>query len=412
MIEHLRGEGVTDERVLGAMAEIPRHAFVDEGIASRAYEDMALPIGHGQTISSPTIVGIMTQLLLEKRRWTRCSRSAPAAATRPRCSAQPGEGGLHARAHRAADGQGAPPPARPALLQHPLQARRRARGLSRGRALRRHPHRRPRRRHVPPELKEQLAVGGRMVLPVGIDDQWLYVVDRTENGFVETKRDAVRFVPLLHGTRMRLSARLRCWRVLLAAARCARAARARRRARPRARPPPVVAPPPPAREAGSQRSPLPTHTVKRGETLVGIALQYGLDYRELAAWNNITNLNVISRGPGARRWRAGGASGATPAGDRHRVGHHAARHARHADRGAPARQHATGQGRAAWPEGAVLRPALAQISDAEATAGAPHRRRRAGFPVPAPSAGAVRARARAARDARTPIARTWTGCGP
>ena len=66
MIDYLRGEGVTDERVLGAMAAIPRHAFVDEGIASRAYEDVALPIGHGQTISSPAIVGIMTQLLLEK----------------------------------------------------------------------------------------------------------------------------------------------------------------------------------------------------------------------------------------------------------------------------------------------------------------------------------------------------------
>ena len=64
MIENLRKEGVTDERVLNAMAEIPRHVFVDEGIASRAYEDVALPIGHGQTISSPAIVGLMTQLLL------------------------------------------------------------------------------------------------------------------------------------------------------------------------------------------------------------------------------------------------------------------------------------------------------------------------------------------------------------
>jgi protein-L-isoaspartate(D-aspartate) O-methyltransferase len=53
--------------------------------------------------------------------------------------------------------------------------------------------------HVPPGLKQQLAVGGRMVLPVGIDDQWLYTVDRTEKGFVETRRDAVRFVPLLTG---------------------------------------------------------------------------------------------------------------------------------------------------------------------------------------------------------------------
>jgi protein-L-isoaspartate(D-aspartate) O-methyltransferase len=52
---------------------------------------------------------------------------------------------------------------------------------------------------VPDALKQQLAVGGRMVLPVGIEDQWLYVVDRTENGFVEQKRAAVRFVPLLPG---------------------------------------------------------------------------------------------------------------------------------------------------------------------------------------------------------------------
>jgi protein-L-isoaspartate(D-aspartate) O-methyltransferase len=52
---------------------------------------------------------------------------------------------------------------------------------------------------VPDALKEQLAVGGRMVLPVGTDDQWLYVVDRKENGFVEQRREAVRFVPLLPG---------------------------------------------------------------------------------------------------------------------------------------------------------------------------------------------------------------------
>jgi protein-L-isoaspartate(D-aspartate) O-methyltransferase len=53
--------------------------------------------------------------------------------------------------------------------------------------------------HVPEALREQLAVGGRMVLPVGIEDQWLYTVDRTANGFVEQKRLAVRFVPLLPG---------------------------------------------------------------------------------------------------------------------------------------------------------------------------------------------------------------------
>ena len=63
MIDNLRTQGIHNERVLGAMAEIPRHVFVDEGIASRAYEDVPLPIGHGQTISSPFIVAIMTELL-------------------------------------------------------------------------------------------------------------------------------------------------------------------------------------------------------------------------------------------------------------------------------------------------------------------------------------------------------------
>jgi protein-L-isoaspartate(D-aspartate) O-methyltransferase len=53
--------------------------------------------------------------------------------------------------------------------------------------------------HVPEALKQQLAIGGRMVLPVGIEDQWLFVVDRKENGFVEQRRAAVRFVPLLPG---------------------------------------------------------------------------------------------------------------------------------------------------------------------------------------------------------------------
>jgi protein-L-isoaspartate(D-aspartate) O-methyltransferase len=53
--------------------------------------------------------------------------------------------------------------------------------------------------HVPQALKEQLAVGGRMVIPVGIEDQWLYVVDRGEDGFTEQRREAVRFVPLVPG---------------------------------------------------------------------------------------------------------------------------------------------------------------------------------------------------------------------
>jgi protein-L-isoaspartate(D-aspartate) O-methyltransferase len=65
LIERLRAEGIQDERVLAAMRELPRHIFIDEALASRAYEDTALPIGNGQTISQPWVVARMTEALLE-----------------------------------------------------------------------------------------------------------------------------------------------------------------------------------------------------------------------------------------------------------------------------------------------------------------------------------------------------------
>jgi protein-L-isoaspartate(D-aspartate) O-methyltransferase len=198
MIDLLRREGVTDERVLGAMMEIPRHLFVDEGIASRAYEDVALPIGHGQTISSPTIVGTMTQLLLEKQPMARvlevgtgCGYQTAVLAklvkevyTLERIAPLMDKARRNLRdlrfynvRYKHADGHGGYAEGAPydGILMAASAT------------------------HVPEALKQQLAVGGRMVLPVGIDDQWLYVVDRKENGFVEQKRAAVRFVPLLPG---------------------------------------------------------------------------------------------------------------------------------------------------------------------------------------------------------------------
>jgi len=65
LIERLQQQGIDDERVLDVMRRVPRHIFVDEALAHRAYEDTALPIGYGQTISQPYIVAHMTQLLLE-----------------------------------------------------------------------------------------------------------------------------------------------------------------------------------------------------------------------------------------------------------------------------------------------------------------------------------------------------------
>jgi len=68
LMQRLREEGIRDERVLEAMRNVPRHIFVDEALATRAYEDTALPIGHGQTISQPYIVALMTQTLLAGER--------------------------------------------------------------------------------------------------------------------------------------------------------------------------------------------------------------------------------------------------------------------------------------------------------------------------------------------------------
>jgi protein-L-isoaspartate(D-aspartate) O-methyltransferase len=198
MVDALRRAGITDERVLAAMAEIPRHAFVDEGIASRAYEDTPLPIGHGQTISSPTIVGLMTQLLLEKAPMgkvleigTGCGYQTAVLAklvkevyTLERLAALMDKARRHLRDLRFynvrfkhVDGHAGYPEGGPydGILITACAS------------------------HIPPALKEQLAVGGRMVVPVGVEDQWLMVVDRTENGFTEQRREAVRFVPLIPG---------------------------------------------------------------------------------------------------------------------------------------------------------------------------------------------------------------------
>ena len=198
MVEMLRRDGITDERVLGAMTEVPRHLFVDEGIASRAYEDVALPIGHGQTISSPSIVAHMTQLLMEKQPMgkvleigTGCGYQAAVLGklvkevyTLERIAPLMDKARRHLRDLRYynirfkhADGHAGYPEGAPydGILIAASATR------------------------VPDALKQQLAVGGRMVLPVGTDDQWLYVVDRTDKGFVEQKREPVRFVPLLPG---------------------------------------------------------------------------------------------------------------------------------------------------------------------------------------------------------------------
>jgi len=65
LVQRLRSHGIGDEAVLGAIGSVPRHLFIDEALASRAYEDTALPIGLGQTISQPFVVALMTQALMK-----------------------------------------------------------------------------------------------------------------------------------------------------------------------------------------------------------------------------------------------------------------------------------------------------------------------------------------------------------
>lgn len=198
MIDALRKDGITDERVLAAMLEVPRHIFVDEGIASRAYEDVALPIGHGQTISAPSTVALMTQLLFERQPATKVlevgtgcgyqtailAKLAGEVYTLERIALLMDKARRHLRdlrfynvRYKHADGHAG------YVEGGPYDAILMAASAT----------------HVPDALKRQLAIGGRMVLPVGTEDQWLHVVDRTDGGFVEQKRSPVRFVPLLPG---------------------------------------------------------------------------------------------------------------------------------------------------------------------------------------------------------------------
>ncbi len=198
MVDVLRKGGIRDERVLAAMMEIPRHLFVEAGIASRAYEDTPLPIGHGQTISSPSVVAMMTQLLLEK---------GPVAKV-----LEIGTGCGYQTAILARLVKEVYTLERIAPLMD--KARRNLRDLRFYNVRFKHAdgHKgyaeggpydgilcAATASHVPAALREQLAPGGRLVIPVGVEEQWLHVVERTVTGFTDTRRDAVRFVPLLPG---------------------------------------------------------------------------------------------------------------------------------------------------------------------------------------------------------------------
>ena len=198
MIERLREQGIGDEAVLNVMNEIPRHIFVEEALASRAYEDIALPLGFGQTISQPYVVARMTELLTAGRplgrvleigtgcgyQTTILARLATEVYSVERLLPLLARARKHLRELRVtnvrlkhADGHLGIPEAAPfaAILVTAAAT------------------------HVPDALKAQLATGGKMVVPMGTREQYLCVIERTARGFVQSRLDAVKFVPMLSG---------------------------------------------------------------------------------------------------------------------------------------------------------------------------------------------------------------------
>lgn len=198
LVERLRQQGIKDEVVLAAINEIPRHIFVDEALSSRAYEDSALPIGFGQTISNPYIVARMAEILRAGASLGRVLEIGTG------CGYQTAV--LSRLAREVYSVERISP-----LL---MKARRFLRELRVTNMRVKHadgalglPELAPfdgiimaaAATHVPQELLEQLAVGGRLLLPLGAAEQRLCLIERTENAYHETMLESVKFVPLIAG---------------------------------------------------------------------------------------------------------------------------------------------------------------------------------------------------------------------
>ncbi|MDR0735758.1 MAG: protein-L-isoaspartate(D-aspartate) O-methyltransferase [Zoogloeaceae bacterium] len=200
MVERLRAQGVRNESVLAAMAAIPRHIFVEEALASRAYEDTALPLGCSQTISQPYIVARMLEILCENRK----NGSGKILEIGAGCGYQTALlGHLGYEVYAVERIRPLLVRARKNLAQIPnLKARLKHADGNLG-----WPEAAPfdrvivaaAARAVPQELLRQLAMNGILLLPVGGGEQYLCRVQRTPQGFSETRLESVRFVPLLTG---------------------------------------------------------------------------------------------------------------------------------------------------------------------------------------------------------------------
>ncbi len=199
LIGQLIRQGIHDERVLAAMANVPREAFVDEAFAHQAWENMALPIGFGQTISQPYIVARMTEQLLIGK---------------PNSVLEIGTGSGYQTAVLAQLVNHVYSVERIKTLQY--QAKRRLQRLDLHNVSTRHgdgwagwPTKAPfdaiivtaAAQVVPDALVQQLKVGGRLIIPVGETrgEQKLLLIEKTATQVRSEVLEAVRFVPLVHG---------------------------------------------------------------------------------------------------------------------------------------------------------------------------------------------------------------------
>lgn len=204
LVQRLADHGISDLRILDRVRSVPRHLFVDEALQSRAYEDSALPIGHGQTISQPYIVALMTQALLDGidpakppgkvlEVGTGCGYQTAILSPLVRriftierirelmieTRARLGELGYQNIRYRHGDGMKGWPGQAPfdGILVAAAPA------------------------GIPQALLDQIAVGGRLIIPVGPPGrQELLRVTRTETGLAQESLCTVSFVPLLEGT--------------------------------------------------------------------------------------------------------------------------------------------------------------------------------------------------------------------
>jgi len=200
MIDRLRKEGITDDKVLGVMSDTPRHIFLDEAMAHRAYDDVSLPIGYGQTLSQPWVVARMTELLLSLGPRTRVLEIGTGSGYQTAI--------LAPLVHEVITVERIKPLQKKAKERHALMDLHNIRyfhgdgelGLERlapydaiiSTAA---------PEEIPQSLLDQLAPGGVLVIPVGAKEQKLHLFSRRkdEDVFDRMECESVYFVPLISG---------------------------------------------------------------------------------------------------------------------------------------------------------------------------------------------------------------------